>query len=162
MNNLRKYLNENRDLLDDREPPEGHFRRFENRLDKFQSSGKKTKYLRFSAIAASVAILISLSWFMKNDTKDTNDIYVTQQYYQEKMSEKLALIECKLEKADWETRSQLETDLEILQQDNEDFLQIIQDNKDSEIMLEYLEQHYQTNLRVLSIINNKLGNHIKC
>lgn len=68
MKNLEKTVNENRSLFDSFKPDEGHFVRFEHRLNQLHKSKSKTFTLGFILKAAVITLLVVLSglWIYDN------------------------------------------------------------------------------------------------
>lgn len=60
MSDLEKFIREHAEMFDDQEPVEGHFERFNQRLDSLHPSGVKSAPVRiWMKIAAGIAILIT-------------------------------------------------------------------------------------------------------
>jgi hypothetical protein len=171
MNELRKYLIENRDIFDDLEPSEGHLERFAERLnardDKQprKSSLKRRLTLTF-ALAASVALIVAVGiWSLSKHeptTSNINEFAETESFYQAQMDEQIEAILCKLDKADPETRRQLDGDLRDIIEENRAFLDEIRNQTDRELAIYYLVEHYNVNLETLQSINDRLGEYFSC
>ncbi|MFP4025285.1 MAG: hypothetical protein ACLFVR_12240 [Thiohalospira sp.] len=61
MKDLEKIINENRSVFDSFEPNEGHFERFEQKLNQLHKSKSKTFTIGFMLKAAVVTLLVVLS-----------------------------------------------------------------------------------------------------
>ncbi len=61
MNDLEKIINENRSVFDSSEPDEGHFERFEQKLNQRHKGKSQTFTLGYMLKAAVVALLVVLS-----------------------------------------------------------------------------------------------------
>lgn len=164
MKDLKKYIQENRSVFEDKEPLSGHQERFEEKLNS-SLLPKRSFYLKYFSIAASILLILGIGagWFLlQPSSSETIDIHSINLNYQNKMLEQITLIECKLESADSDTKELLESDLEHLKKENEKFIRTILENDDNELIRKYMEQHYEINLQVLQTINSKLGQHFKC
>jgi hypothetical protein len=65
MDNLEKYITENRELFDDALPPEGHFSRFESKLDQQNVlPGRSFDRFFLLKIAAGLLILLTVSVYI--------------------------------------------------------------------------------------------------
>ena len=65
MDNLEKFITENRELFDDALPPEGHFSRFESKLDQQSlNSGRSFDRYFLLKIAAGLLILLTVSVYI--------------------------------------------------------------------------------------------------
>ena len=59
MSELEKYIRDKRDSFDEKEPVEGHERRFEQRLERSEV-GKKNAGIGFWKVAAAVAVILAI------------------------------------------------------------------------------------------------------
>jgi hypothetical protein len=172
MSDLKKYLEENRNIFDDKEPLDGHFERFEERLNRLdaEKNRKQTLKVRLIAIcsaAASILLIIATGiWLFNSPEKETepniSEFAETEMFYQTQMNGQIAAILCKLDKADDETRNLLEKDLQTLEEDNNRFLEEIRNQKNEELAIYYLVEHYNANLETLQSIDDKLGEYFNC
>jgi hypothetical protein len=174
MSDLKKYLNENRDVFDDREPSDGHFERFEERLNRHvagKKRGRTLKIIRTGAIAASILLLVSVGIWLRNVSvtnagkvaeQETGEFAEAEAFYREQMNEQVAGILCKLNKADAETRIRLEKDLQEVLENNDIRIDEIRDSRNEDRAIYYLVEHYRINLRALQFINDKLGEYFNC
>jgi hypothetical protein len=169
MKNRRNYIKENRIILDDQEPDEGHFDRFEERLNRSieNKNNAKRKFIQAFSIAASVALLVwaGIRFYPSPvaEKSDESDVFLlTNDFYQGQMNEEIAGIQCKLEKANTKVRNQLEKDLQHIIEENDSFVEQIHNDENEELAVFYLMKHYKINLQALRFINHKLGNYIEC
>jgi hypothetical protein len=173
MNDLRNHIDKNRNLFDDREPVEGHFERFEERLNRHAQENERKRRLKVRfwgtiSVAASIVFVITGIWAYKssndNDSAKENfsEFTETEAFYKGQMDEQIAGIYCKLAKADDETRAILEKDLEDIIEDAANFAEEIRDVENEELATFYLVEHYAANLDALQFINDKLGEYYKC
>jgi hypothetical protein len=178
MNNVRKKIEENRNLFDDKEPSFGHTDRFEALLKKqVQPEAKHAKRIKFISIfsvAASIAVLIAVAIrvYTPGDVGDSipapteinasDEFRTTNSFYNQQMEEKIADIMCKLAYTDSENQQRLTRDIQRIVDSNEDFVKEIAKNEDQEMALHYLVKHYKTNINVLENIDEKLGKYTKC
>jgi hypothetical protein len=178
MRKWRNYIKENPSFFDDQEPEEGHFERFEERLNRStqRDNNKRTALIkRVSAfsIAASIAILVLVGIrFFSSPNAVVEEIsagqnlkeefLTTDDFYQEQMNKQIEVIQCKLASADSQTRNQLEKDLQSIRNENKHFVKEIQNDENEELAIFYLVKHYRANLRALQFINDKLGKQFEC
>jgi len=176
MKELRNFIKENKELFDDIEPKDGHFERFEARLDqqakKESGKARRIKFRNVFAVAASVAILLGMGiYFYMPSGEDqkvsvereiTDEFIRTNDFYKKQMDKQIADITCKLENADETTKNQLEKDLQLIVEENERFVANVEKGTDEERAIYYLVKHYKTNIQVLEQINDKLGKYNQC
>jgi hypothetical protein len=171
MNDLKAYLKENRKIFDDKEPPEGHFERFEKRLSNFVAAEKRKRNLKIRiitaiSIAASILLVVGLRTglrtFSGNDQDVAGEFSKAETFYRRQMDEQITAILCKLNEADAETRNQLEADLQHIAEDNQKFVAEIRNIPNEELSIYYLVEHYSDNVQTLQFINKKLSEYFKC
>jgi len=177
MESLRNYLKENRAVFEDKEPAEGHFERFEERLARFisEKQPKKTLNVRlvtvFSAAASVLLIIAAVVWLYFSPEirdrdmslqPDKNEFSITNQFYAEQMNEQIERIQCKLSVVNPGIRNQLEEDLHQIVMENEQFVQKMQNENNEDLAIFYLVKHYRVNLHTLEFISDKLGNDVEC
>ena len=179
MKNIRKHINENRSLFDDKEPSAGHMERFEALLDKQQSeekvivkSHRRTLFVRTLAVAASLAILLGIGIKFYNpqpikpipaeNKLDINEFQTTNDYYSQQMEMQISDIMCKLAHTDVENQIELTKDLEKIMDNNSSFIKEMANNENKEMALRYLVKHYKANIQALESINDKLGKYTNC
>lgn len=81
MSDIEKKILDNLAYFDDKEPDIGHRNRFVNKLTESGSNNKrKINFILVGKIAASLVILIAISFFIVNQTKNanSNNLYITQ------------------------------------------------------------------------------------
>lgn len=176
MDNIRKRIQENRDLFDDKEPSVGHIERFEALLKEKQKpkSAKKIGLIRGLSIAASIAILIGVAIKLYNPQTMSEDIpptaviqaseefKTTNSYYSQQMEERISDIMCKLAYTDPDNQKLLTKDLQKIMDSNSDFVKEMAGNEDQETAIRFLVKHYKANIHALDNINEKLGKYTKC
>jgi flagellar basal body-associated protein FliL len=169
MSDLKKYLKENRNIFDIQEPLDGHFKRFERRLNTLDVKKQtlKIKFIATLSAAASILLIVAVGiWLFTTQGNDIEPYFSefaeTETFYSRQMDEQLVAIRCKLDKADEETRNQLEKDLQSMVEDNNKFLEEIRNQKNKELAIYYLVEHYNANLETLRFINDKLGEYFNC
>ncbi len=173
---MKKYIDDNRDLFDDKEPSAGHFERFEAMLDQQQEVKKPARRFRMISIisvAASLAVLIAIGvkFYAPNSidvvpgvetTISTDEFQATNEYYNQQMEEQIADIMCKLANTDPQNQAQLTSDLEKILKNNEKFVKEMETNENQEVAIRFLVKHYKSNIQALENINDKLGKHTHC
>lgn len=176
MDNIRKRIQENRDLFDDKEPSVDHIERFEALLKEKQKpkSTKRVGLIRVLSIAASITILIGVAIKLYNPQTMNDDIpptaviqaseefKTTNSYYSQQMEERIADIMCKLAYTDTDNQKLLTKDLQKIMDSNSDFVKEMAENEDQETAIRFLVKHYKANIHALDNINEKLGKYTKC
>jgi hypothetical protein len=88
MDNLERYIAENRDLFDSSEPGEGHFDRFRERMDRVYGPRKRQfNNMMFMKIAAGILVLITGTLFIfdltgkRTDKELSGDVQEAVNYY---------------------------------------------------------------------------------
>lgn len=179
MKDWKNYIDDNRNLFDDKEPTGAHFQRFEALLTKETEKkkatklSKKIKLIQFASIATSIAILIVVGVkFYRSDviqvTPNTekniiqDEFRSTNEYYSQQMEQQIADIMCKLAYTDPENQKQLSDDIQKIIKNNDSFVHEIAKSEDPDIAIRYLVRHYKTNIERLESINEKLGKYAKC
>lgn len=174
---LKNYIKENRAVFDDREPAEGHFKRFEERLNRLalEKQSKRPLKIRlitvFSAAASVFLIVMAVTWLHSSPENEEADLgkqpsktefSVTNRFYAEQMNEKIGRIQCKLSVVNPNVRSQLEEDLHRIVTENKQFVRKMQKESNVSLAVFYLIKHYKINLYTLEFISGKLGDDIEC
>jgi hypothetical protein len=170
MNDGRRQIQEHRYLFDDQEPQAGHTERFDALLKKEKKPKSKVKLISLLSVAASIAILITITVKYYTPQAVDNDITIevseefktTNNYYSQQMEAQIADIMCKLAYTDADNQAQLTKDLQRIKDSNSDFVYEMAKNEDQEMAIHYLVNHYKANIHVLENINEKLGRYTKC
>lgn len=178
MKDRRKYIEENRDIFDDREPLAGHIERFEALLNKNKGtnqaqSTRRVRLIGVLSIAASIAILIgvAIKFYAPESinvvtpiegTISIDEFRSTNEFYNQQMEEQIADIMCKLAYTDIENQKQLSEDIQKIITNNTVFVDEMAKNENQEIAIRYLVRHYKANIERLENINEKLGKYAKC
>jgi hypothetical protein len=172
MSELKEYFDRNRIVFDNEEPSEGHFERFENRLNRCDVEKRRRQALKIKlryTISAAVSILLVLAagiWILISSQQDIapsiSEFEETEAFYSELMNGQIDEILCRLDKADYTTRTLLENDLRNLTLDTNSFVEEIRGHQNEELAIYYLVEHYSANLQTLQLINAQLGEYFKC
>lgn len=179
MKDRRKFIDENRELFDDKELPAGHVERFEGLLKSKQEPvkqkpAKRVRIISIISVAAAIAVLcmIAIKVYIPSSVNitpetdgtemGTDKFQATNEHYNQLMEQEIADIMCKAAHTDEDNQRQLSADLEQIKRSNADFVEEMANNEDKEIALKYLVKHYEVNIRVLEDINNKLGRYTNC
>lgn len=176
----RKYIEDNRDLFDDKEPSAGHVERFEALLNSrkrevAEESKKPVKRVKLAAlfsVAASVIVLVmvavklnspdGISVIPETEINKVDEFQAMNDYYNEKMKGQISDIMCKLAYTDEENQAQLTEDIQNIMDENTSFIDEMAKNEDKSLAIQFLEKHYKTNIQVLEDINEKLGKYTNC
>ena len=184
MEDRKNELDKKRSFIDDHELSEGHNKRFETLLKqtfpinkKVESATKMKIIFIYVSIAAALILVVGMSLRYYQSTYSTENIaqqkeievnplseefIETNQYFSQQMNEEIENIKCKLPYTDENNRKQLTSDIDELLRNNQSFVTEIQQSQDEELAINYLVQHYRTNIATLEFINEKLGKYIKC
>jgi hypothetical protein len=175
MESLKELIKENPAVFDDREPAEGHFERFEERLNRLALEKQPKRTLKFglfagfSAAASILLIVVTTVWLHPSpenagqvEQPGKTDFSVTNRFYAEQMDEKITRIRCKLSAVSPDVRNQLEEDLHWIVAKNEQFVRNMQKEDNENLAVFYLVKHYRINLHTLEFISDKLGKDIEC
>ncbi|MBK5722703.1 hypothetical protein JGH11_17665 [Dysgonomonas sp. Marseille-P4677] len=178
MKNREKYIEENREIFDDKEPLAGHFERFEallskNEMQKDKPVIKKVRLFSVISIAASIIILIGVAVKFYGPERITvaptteeaigiDEFRSMNEFYNQQMEERIADIMCKLAYTDTENQKQLSEDIQKIVVNNVAFVDEMAKNENQEIAIRYLVRHYKANIERLDNINEKLGKYTKC
>lgn len=168
MNNLEKMIKENRELFMDQEPSDGHFERFEQKLNK-QNARKRTISLsyRISRIAAVGLLMIMSSLWAYNEFIKPEETFlrlgeINQEYseiefyYTSQINNKFD----ELQNTDFADDPAFKEDMltEISEMDSvySQLQKEMGENPGDERIVEAMIMHYQTKLRVISEILERL------
>ena len=176
---MKKYIDDNRELFDDKEPSDGHMERFEAMLDQWDKKKEEKKPTRrvrlvsVISVAASIAVLIAVAVkFYAPDSINvsaptqesisTSEFQATNEFYNQQMEEQIADIMCKLAQTDPQNQAQLTSDLQQIIEQNQTFVAQMEKKDDQETAIRYLVKHYKANIQALRNINEKLGKYTHC
>lgn len=170
MKSLEEIVLRHKESFDDLEPNEGHFERFESRLNKQKTKTVEIKINVLIRVAAAVLILISGAiWIIINQTSKTvpyngytQEIQEVEYYYSTLVSEKMSQIkqysndpELK-EKLIQEEFNELDSLNNVLQKE-------LKTTPGDERVINAIISHYQTKVEILNQILDDLQSikHIK-
>ncbi len=172
MDSIYNIMNQNRHLLDDTEPPEGHFERFQAKL-KNQGKSVKPKQNSWIYMAATIAIIASLSFWVVSVINSpivlqqlsaiNSDINDLDRYYQGQLSSRMqALKSIKAE----ENNIEGDVNHEILEMESTRQLLInnYQKNPGNERILNEIVNNYRLQLEMLNDVismQTESRNHLK-
>ena len=186
MEERKNKIENKRNLIDDQELPEGHDKRFDDLLKKtFDKDVEKRSFtirksiFAYIAIAAALMMVIGVTIQYYSSTQSDKEVQIAiqvevqennfseefvdiNQYFAQQMNREIENIMCKLPYTDEANRVQLKRDIDELLKDNQSFVAEIKQSQDEELAINYLVQHYRTNIATLEFINEKLGKYIKC
>ncbi|MGE4290521.1 MAG: hypothetical protein AB7E36_17740 [Salinivirgaceae bacterium] len=164
MDELKKLIDENRNLFDSAEPAPGHFDRFEKMLREQQNTKSRTLVWPTLLKVASIAILVVLSGLYLTEhfvlkkqplAKTNTEFNEARQYYLQQVNQRIDQIES-MEKALTPEQKQILID-EMTEMDNL-YKKLQSDYKDmpnDPRIIQAMLQHYQMKVSVLNnIINN--------
>jgi len=178
-NDIKNYIDQNRDLFDDKEPLDGHMERFEAMLGQLdekkreKKTAKRVRLVSLISVAASIAVLIAVAVKFyapesinvsapTQESISTSEFHATNEYYNQQMEEQIADIMCKLAHTDPQNQAQLTSDLQQIVEQNQTFVEQMKEKDNQEIAIRYLVKHYKANIQALRNINEKLGKYTHC
>lgn len=167
MKDLDKIIKENRELFDINEPSEGHFERFEQKLNELNSK-KKTFTFGYVLKAAVVAILVVLSglWVYDNinETKINKGIALSEispeygeveMYYTQLVNQKYGEIK-QSTSLDSLQKEILVHELNNMDSIYENLKKDLTANPNDKRVINAMIQHYQLKVEVMNQILNQL------
>jgi hypothetical protein len=171
MDNLEKYITENRELFDDALPPEGHFSRFESKLDQQNAlPGKSFDRFFLLKIAAGLLILLTVSVYIFDFAADhlsksltgenkaavvSTEIQDAIDYYDDAASTKLGQIN-KLACCGQDTRniySMASTELRSLNANSEELKKMMAKDPDERIQAAIIENQKMKEKVMSDLVN---------
>jgi hypothetical protein len=169
---LEEKIRKNRDLLDGSEPPEGHFARFQSKLDDLHEELPRVRPWysgRTFRVAAAIAGLVglTLTLFLINPSLDTNrlaagtlppEIQEVRMYYDKLAEEKLQKInECAASTSEASYIQKLVVnEINLLDSSSVKLEQELQSDKDNKRLINALIRNYKTKSDLLDDILNRL------
>jgi hypothetical protein len=169
MKNIEDIIRNNRDFFEDLEPSEGHFERFNRKLEmRFQVSTVKRSIVPYLLRAAVVTLLITLSslwtWdhFIRPGSKRTTLGQVSPQYKEVEnyYVHQVNLMEGEIVNVDLKNNpEQKEILLKEMKSMDSTYVTLqkeLKANPNDERIINAMIEHYQTKLEVMSYIVNQL------
>jgi hypothetical protein len=169
MKTIDEIIGNNRDHFDGKEPSEGHFERFEMKLERrFHGRGQKTSIVPYMLRAAVVTLLITLSslWIWDNFIRpgsrrmtlgDVSPQYrEVENYYLHQvnmMESELTAVTSKNNPAQKEI---LANEIKSMDSVYVQLQKELNANPDDERIINKMIEHYQTKVEVMSYILNQL------
>ncbi len=158
MDSIDNFFNLNRQLFDDADPPDGHDKRFRDRLK--QQLTPKRRYLNIWVnTAASFAILLSLSlWIVsiamypaaRQVLSQTNpELQEVDAYYQGKVSTKVQVFEAS-QKVYPGIGKEVNSEIKEIEQSRQSLLQNYLSNPGNERILNEIVNSYRLQIEVLN------------
>ena len=169
MKNIEDIIRSNKDFFEDAEPSEGHFERFNRKLEiKFQVATVKRSIVPYLLKAAVVTLLITLSslwtWdhFIRSDSNRMTLGQVSPQYkevesyyvHQVNMMEG-EIVDVDL-KNNPEQKSLLMKEMKSMDSTYVSLQKELKANPNDERIINAMIEHYQTKLEVMTYIVNQL------
>lgn len=163
MEDFEKYIIENSASFNE-EPREGHFERFEQRLQK-QKVNRRRSLIRNSMRVASVAVLLIMSALYVNDrffNQIEEDIYINQEfleaqfYYKTQINEGISTIKSIDGVLNDEQREQLVDEMSEADAFFEELQKDLETTPDDPRVIEAMLNHYKTKAMIINNIVNNL------
>jgi hypothetical protein len=169
MKNIEDIIRNNKDFFEDSEPSEGHFERFNRKLEmRFQVSTVKRSIVPYLLRAAVVTLLITLSslwtWdhFIRQGSKRTTLGQVSPQYKEVEnyYVHQVNLMEGEIVNVDLknnpEQKEMLLKEMKSMDSTYVTLQKELKANPNDERIINAMIEHYQTKLEVMSYIVNQL------
>lgn len=166
---LERLILNNRDSIQDEEPMEGHFERFETRLLKASKPARKINFRPILKIAAIVVFALlavnqARNWFFpeKNETRSLGSISEEYREVEFYYTNSIQIGMNQWEKLKKEGMIS-ESDEQMMQKEQAEFDQMYQKllvdlkaNPDDERVINAMLEYYQARMSVISLVINKL------
>ncbi|HUW06306.1 MAG TPA: hypothetical protein VMW01_08585 [Williamwhitmania sp.] len=164
MDSIDNFFNQNRHLLDDADPPEGHEKRFHEKMGLMLAPRRRYLNIWVNA-AASVAILISLGLWMasvaqnptvKQFLSQTNpELQEMNTYYQGEVFSKIQVFEAN-KKMDPGIGKEVHSEIKEIEQSRQSLLENYLSNPGNERILNEIVNSYRLQIEVLNQAINLL------
>ena len=166
MDSIYNIMNQNRHLLDDAEPPEGHFDRFQAKLNsqpvKIQRSHSSWIYA-----AATVAILISISFWgisvlnspivQQQFSASSSEIYDLQRYYQGQLENRMQALKS-IKTEEYSVEGDVKHEIQEMESTRQLLINNYQKNPGNERILNEIVNNYRLQLEMLNdVISMQTG-----
>ncbi|HDR68516.1 MAG TPA: hypothetical protein ENN61_05635 [Bacteroidaceae bacterium] len=163
MNDIEKYMMENRPEFNTEEPKEGHFDRFNKRLIS-EKRPVKLNFRHIIQIAASIAILVAAGWFIIDKSKSGDkvaghvipeEVIEAEDYFIRQVTVRYDQIEGFYFQSEQEKAILLDElkDLDIYFQK---LMEDLETNPSDERIINAMIRHYQLKLEIMDQIINQL------
>lgn len=168
---IEKIIQENREAFDSNEPGAGHFKRFDDKLDKKFGQEKKRNYTFYLKIAAVFALgLMSTFWLYEKFSthggqngiegialSDISAEYAeVEVYFTSSINNSLNDLNPYIKDNEELKEELLGSEFEELDSLYRDLQKELANNPDDEQIIEAMIVHYQTKLEIISIVLNQL------
>jgi len=169
---LEEKIRKNRDILDGAEPSEGHFERFQSKLDSLHEVGPRQKSWysnRFFRVAAVIVVLLGLSvmYYLVDPSVNSNfvaastlpqEIQEARMYYDKLAEEKLQKInECAASTSEASYIQKVVVDeITLLDSNSVKLEEELKNDKQNERLINALIRNYKTKSDLLDNILNRL------
>ena len=167
--NIEDLIRENRDFFDDSKPSEGHFERFQAKLEaKSYTFNKRVSVLPYLLRAAAVAILVTLSslWSWEHifspDSKKMSLSDVSYEYSEVERYyvQQVNLMEDEIKalpiSGDGQEKEMLIAELENMDSMYEELQKDLKANPDDDRVINAMIEHYQKKVDVMNYILSQL------
>jgi hypothetical protein len=169
MNNIEDILKSSKDFFEDKEPSEGHFERFNRKLEiRFRSHTTKRSIVPYLLRAAVVTLLVTLSslwtWdnFIRPDSRRMTLGQVSPQYKEVEnyYVHQVNLMEGEIVNIDLknnpEQKNMLISEMKSMDSVYVSLQKELKANPNDERIINAMIEHYQTKLEVMTYIVNQL------
>jgi hypothetical protein len=166
MDSIYNIMNQNRHLLDDAEPPEGHFDRFQAKL-KNQSISVQPKQNSWIYAAASIAILVSVSFWavsvfnspmVQQQFSATNgEIHDLDRYYQGQLENRMQALKS-IKTEEYSVEGDVKHEIQEMESTRQLLINNYQKNPGNERILNEIVNNYRLQLEMLNdVISMQTG-----
>jgi len=172
MSLLEDKIRKNRDLFDGAEPSDGHFNRFQDRLESLHEASPRhmSRYAkRLIMVAAVIVILLGLSvtYYLVDPSSNTNpvaagtlpqEIQEARMYYDKLAEEKLQRInQCASSSSEASyIQKVVDNEIELLDSNSVKLEEALQDDNQNSRLINALIRNYKTKSDLLDDILNRL------
>ncbi|SDB83521.1 hypothetical protein [Williamwhitmania taraxaci] len=160
MDSIDKIINQNRHLLDNTDPPRGHFDRFQAKL-KGQTILIPTNHNSWIYAAATVAILISISFWgvsvfkspliQQQFTASYSEIHDVERYYQGQLDNKMQAFQ-KIYAGDKNIEGDVKVEIQEMETTRKSLIYNYQVNPGNERILNEIVNNYRLQIEMLNAV----------
>lgn len=166
MDNIDNIINRNRHLMDDADPPRGHFERFQAKL-KGQTVTIQTNHSSWIYAAATVAILVSIGFWgisvfkspiiQQQFSASNGEIYDLERYYQGQLENKLQTLK-KIQPREEYIEGDVQVEIQEMETTRESLLHTYQKNPGNERILNEIVNNYRLQIEMLNDVISMQAN----
>ncbi len=170
MDKLEKLFNENRDAFEE-EPSDGHFDRFETKLDQYHSVKKRTliawPFLKIASVLIIVLLSANLLIYVMPGKKETNprqfansEMNETANFYTVRINSGMSQLKLMADQGIGSEKELMQVKKEMDEMDKlfQDLKKEYSQNPNDERVVNAMIEYYQTKLDIINTIKTDLEN----